>query len=66
MTGVTGGTGVKGVPKEGEGKILADGRTGIEGITRSPRGPKKKRKNEINQCQNWLNIAQWSSFDSKT
>ena len=61
---------VTGVPKEGEGKILADGSTdgrkGIEGNTRSPRGPKKKRKNEMNQCQNWLNIAQWSSFDSKT
>ena len=56
MTRVTGVTWVTGVPKEGEGKILADrpmdGRTGIEGSTRSLRRPKKKRKIEMNQCQN--------------
>ena len=56
VTRVTGVTGVMGVPKEGVEKILADGptdgRTGIEGSTRSLRRPKKKRKIEMNQCQN--------------
>ena len=31
---------------------LTDGRKGIEGSTRSLRRPKKKRKIEMNQCQN--------------
>ena len=56
MTRVTRVTGVMGVPKEGEEIILADGptdgRKGIEGSTRSLRRPKKKRKIEMNQCQN--------------
>ena len=56
MTRVTGVTWVMGAPKEGEEKILADGptdgQTGIEGSTRSLRRPKKKRKIEMNQCQN--------------